>query len=480
MTGFQTPNQNRRPARYVAVLIGCLFAASGCAKDDDASDVPVVEIPGQGDGFQCSFTNPFSQEAECKQYTGAGWTESTVIADCEAGQYNQPGMLSRGLCALTPTLGTCTIGDPSEQGYVLNLGGNNPDFCSTTARSCVSFLQGTFTASPLCEDQYTPTEPIVSEPFIFKWPTQTCKPPLDGEAEGQGPDGDVCTWNLISGCTEEGRSYYDYGSCDTVRTNRPYYPLPGQPLGAEDDPRLEDESYLQESAWVKSQVEACACICCHTEQAPMGPSKWATDAGTLWTDTMSDTAISLFAGYVDSSALGAFNADDNNGFNRLESALPTTDVTRMIAFFETEFQRREIDVNFAQGIRPIGGPLVEQMTHTPEPCPEGVGINRDGLLSWSSDESARYIYLLEQDANSPGIPPNFDIPAGTLWRIDVPFDGTPVATDTVVYGIKPAGMTQSVPAQDVAPPSLTSGTTYYFYVLQDVATPIVRCLFTTP
>ena len=89
-----------------------------------------------------------------------------------------------------------------------------------------------------------------------------------------------------------GRSYYDYGSCDTVRTNRPYYPLPGQALGADDDPRHEDESYLRESAWVKSQVEACACICCHTEQAPMGPSKWATDAGVLWTDTMSDTAIS--------------------------------------------------------------------------------------------------------------------------------------------------------------------------------------------
>ena len=51
---------------------------------------------------------------------------------------------------------------------------------------------------------------------------------------------------------------------------------------------------------------------------------------------MSDTAISLFAGYVDSSALGAFDPADNNGFDRINSALPTTDVPRMIAFFQQE------------------------------------------------------------------------------------------------------------------------------------------------
>ena len=480
---MQHPNTKKRirlDRRHSLLLALSLCIGTGCSSDGENSPSSVIEIPGEGPGFQCSFTNPFSQEPECKQYTGTAWTETTVIADCEAGQYNRPGELSRGMCTLTPTLGTCTIGEATEEGFALHLGGNNPDFCSTTARSCVSFLQGTFTSSTLCEEQYTPTEPIVSEPFVFEWPTQTCKSPVEGEASGQGPDGEVCTWNLISGCTEEGRSYYDYGSCDMVRTNRPYYPLPGQPMGSDNDPRLEDENYLRESAWVKSQVEACACICCHTEQAPMGPAKWATDAGALWTDTMSDTAISLFAGYVDSSALGAFNANDNNGFNRLESALPTTDVSRMIGFFEAEFQRRTIDENFARSIRPIGGPLVEQMTHEPESCPEGVGITNDGLISWDSERTARYIYVLEYGSNSPGIPPNFDVPEGTLWRIDVPFDGTPVESSTVTFGTRPEDMTQRIPIDDAIPDALTSGQTYYLYVLEDVATPVVRCLFTQP
>ena len=119
---------------------------------------------------------------------------------------------------------------------------------------------------------------------------------------------------------------------------------------------------------------------------------------------MSDTAISLFAGYVDSSALGAFNPDDNNGFNRIESALPTTDVERMLAFFEAEFQRRAIDENFARSIRPIGGPLVEQMTHQPEACPEGIGIASDGTITWDDTKTARYVYVLETTAKSPGIP----------------------------------------------------------------------------
>ena len=473
MRNFETLSVNR----CVILLTAALLIS--CSDTDDTVG-NTVTIPGEGAGLKCALTNPFSQEPECKQYIGQQWTEAAVIDDCASGQYNQPGSLSRGQCDLTPVLGTCTIGDETQEGYVLHLGGNNPDFCSTTARSCTSFLDGEFTSSELCEDQYTPTEPVTSEPFIFEWPTQTCQPPLEGEPAGQGENGEVCTWNLISGCTEEGRSYYDYGSCETVRTNRPYYPLPGKPVAGDDDPRLADENYVRESNWVKSQVEACACICCHTDQAPEGPSKWAADAGILWTDTMSDTAISLFAGYVDSSALGAFNPDDNNGFNRIESALPTTDVERMLAFFEAEFQRRAIDENFARSIRPIGGPLVEQMTHQPEACPEGIGIASDGTITWDDTKTARYVYVLETTAKSPGIPPNFDMPEGTIWRIDVPFNGTPLESGSVIYGDAPEGTTQRMPENDGQPSVLESGASYYLYVLEDVALPVARCFFTQP
>ena len=90
--------------------------------------------------------------------------------------------------------------------YTLTLGGNNADFCSTTARACVNFIGGSFETAQLCADQYVDTPPVGSEPLVFEWPSQTCQPPLNGEAAGDGPDGHVCTWNLISGCTEEGRS----------------------------------------------------------------------------------------------------------------------------------------------------------------------------------------------------------------------------------------------------------------------------------
>ena len=45
--------------------------------------------------------------------------------------------------------------------------------------------------------------------------------------------------------------------------------------------------------------------------------------------------LAMAAGWVD-SALGAHAAMDNNGFSREATALPTTDVARMVKFFEGE------------------------------------------------------------------------------------------------------------------------------------------------
>ena len=152
----------------------------------------------------------------------------------------------------------------------------------------------------------------------------------------------------------------------------------------------------------------------------------------------------------------------------------------MLGFFEAEFQRRAIDENFARSIRPIGGPLVEQMAHQPEPCSDGVGIEADGTLTWDETKTARYVYVLETNAKSPGIPPNFDMPEGTIWRVDVPFDGTPLASGSVRYGNIPDGTTQRMPEDNMAPSVLESGASYYLYVLEDVAVPVARCLFVQP
>ena len=452
-------------------IFGCSSSSTG---ETEVALIPLTEP------VMCQFTNPFSQEAECKQYTGAAWTMTSAKADCEQGQYNQPGTFDLGTCALPSILGTCRVNLDPELSYALSLGGDNADFCSTTARACVNFVGGSFETARLCAGQYVDTPPVGTEPLVFEWPTQTCQPPLDGEAQGNGPDGHVCTWNLISGCTEEGRQFFDYGSCDSVWTNRPYYAVPGRPVADESDPRMADDTYLEESAWVKSQVEACACICCHTERSPDGPAKWSTDAGPLWTDTMSDTAISLFAGYVDSSALGAFDPADNNGFDRINSALPTTDVARMRAFFQQEFERREIDEEFANNIRPIGGPLVEQRHFVPDICEPGSGIQDDGTIVWRDEAGARYVYILEWNSENPGIPPNFDMPNGTRWRVDVASADEPLAAGSFRYGETPTVAFQTYPKNGVPPSALVSGQFYYLYVLKDVGFVLERCLFEAP
>lgn len=466
-----------------AVLLTALVAG-GCgtnaASESETNPAAADAAAAAAPIAHCQFTNPFSREAECKEYTGADWSPASARDDCDVGQYKQPGIFKAGACEEFPTLGRCEISSYFGQDYRLLLGGDNADFCSTTARACTNFLGGQFVSSETCADRAVPTEPISSTPFVFHWPTRTCQAPLEGEPAGSGPDGQVCTWSLISACTEPGRQYSDYGDCEIVKTNRPYYPVPGRAVAGDDDPRLKDEAYLRDSEWIKSEVKACACVCCHTEKGTRGAAKWSVDAGPLWTDTMSDTAISLFAGYVDSSALGSFDPAENNGFDRIRSALPTTDVERTLAFFRAEFNRRGIEESWAEGINDIGGPLIEQREHVPGACAGEATLEADGTIRWSDERGARYVYVLAEGSVNPGLPPNFDLPEGTLWRVSLPVEGEPLASGKVRYGITPEGALQTHPIDGSTPPPLQSGTRYYLYILNDVAVPLARCIATLP
>jgi hypothetical protein len=147
----------------------------------------------------------------------------------------------------------------------------------------------------------------------------------------------------------------------------------------------------------------------------------------------------------------------------------------MARFFANELQNRgRTRENFADAT-PFGGPIYTQMTFRPSACVGTDGIARDGTISWSGG-TARYVYVLRPDSANPGVPPNLDTPAGTLWRIDVPFDGMPLSSG-IRYGVVPPGVSQRVPMGST-PPALQAGTQYYLYVLQDVGIPITRCLFT--
>ncbi len=323
-------------------------------------------------------------------------------------------------------------------------------------------------------------EPITradqAQPRTFIPPFKDCRAPLPGDTTTSA-SGKVCTQVGLPGATEPGKYYPDYASCDVIRTQRPYWPA--DPAGASraDDPRLQDPAFMKELSWVTEQARATACTCCHdSKQAKEGPSQWAIDSGPIWTDTASDAAIALFAGLADSSIFGAFDAKDNNGFQRSTTGLPSDDGDRMRAFFVSELARRGISPEKAAAFPPFGGPLYTNMHTAPTACASGEGIDASGTLTWDASTKARYVYVLETSAQNPGVPPNFDRPTGTLWRLDV-LASHDALTSGITYGATPPGSFQSIPATGRAP-ALEAGKTYHLYVLRDVAVVATNCLFT--
>ena len=253
-------------------------------------------------------------------------------------------------------------------------------------------------------------------------------------------------------------------------------PKPTKSNKVADDARMDDPEYVEELAWVRSQIQASACTCCHSNDAPLGASNWDIDAGGNWTRTFLDSGLAFGAGWIDSTSFGMFPPEDNNGFDR-SIGVPSTDPARMQAFFLNELEHRGLTEEDFVNAPPFGGPLYTQLVHEPGPCENGEGVLPDGTIRWTGGD-ARYVYVLETGSGNPTVPPNLDRPDGTLWRIDVPSDGTPMASETVRYGEVPSGTLQRLPADDAPPPALEAGREYYLYVTKDVIQPVTRCLFT--
>ncbi|MCA9540310.1 MAG: proteinase inhibitor, partial [Myxococcales bacterium] len=358
------------------------------------------------------------------------------------------------------------------EGYTLVFSGDDPAACQATVVGCETFAGGTFTPAHVCGGDGGLSGVPSSEAFLFG--EKVCTPPADG-VPGQGPDGTVCTWDGMQGCTEEGRRFIDQASCATPWRQRGYYPVPIAANTPTDDPRLGDAAYMAEVRWVTAQVEACSCTCCHsTEATPNGPSLWFIEDGPIWTDAVSNNGLAMFAGFAPSETFGAYPAADNNGFSRDRTGLPTTDVERLQRFVRSELARRGVDDPEGQSWRPFGGPLVTQDEFEPELCGASEGII-DGAITWAGG-GARYVYVLEADAANPGAPPNRFQPEGTLWQVMVDPVDAPFGPG-FVYGEPPAGAAfQAVPAAG-PPPTLVPGNTYYLYVLADIIRPLARCLF---
>lgn len=467
--------------------IGCASGNPAQSADDagalDATSVGTDAVATAAAGH-CDYTNPFSHAPECKSYTGAAWTSASAATDCASVLPGAMGAFTAGTACVEPSLlGTCVVTASGGLDYTIEDPGADPTACSDTALGCADFAKGTFTPGNTCvgvveagtsSDAGDATDAGATRPFVQ--PYRVCKAPLAGEPAGQSAGGQVCTWTLISGCTEAGRHFEDYASCDDVRTNRPYYASPPNGVTATDDPRLSDTAYMTEVAWARTQVEAAACVCCHSSKlAPAGTSEWFVESPGIWLDSVTNSGLAMMAGLAKSDALGAYPSADNNGFDRTTLGLPTTDVARMQKLLLGEWQRRGLTDADAAKVPPFGGPLVDQQSFVPSACATDQGQDATGALVWTGGD-ARYLYVLAAGSKPPIVPPNLDTPTGSLWIAQVPWNAAPFASG-VTYGAVTGAMTQRLPATGAAP-ALVSGTSYYLYVLQDVGVPLTRCLFT--
>ena len=441
----------------------------------EPTDAPEGDAPGDpAFTARCLYMNTFSRTPECREYRGAGWSASSVATDCARVFLNRPGEVELGqLCAFDNSVGRCVVGDVAGRGYVTVSSGPSSS-CGAAQSACETFARGTFTPDARCMGCAATGEVGTG---VFVPPSVDCRDARAGEPPGM-TGGRVCTPTLISGATEPGRQYADYADCSVVRTQRPYYPfevtIPVDPA----DPRLTDASYMGEVAWMRQQAEASACACCHTStRTPDGAAIWDTEAGPLWVDTISDEALAMLGGFTDSAAFGFYPAASNNGFDRSTTGLPTTDVTRLRAFVEREFLRRGLTLADARAQTPFAPFFRQLIEYTPPACESGVGVIADGTINWTGGP-ARYVSVLEAGSASPGVPPNWDLPAGMLWSIRVP-PTLPALGCGMRYGELPAGSIQRIPASGAAP-ALVSGRTYYLYVERDVIQPITRCTFVAP
>jgi len=239
---------------------------------------------------------------------------------------------------------------------------------------------------------------------------------------------------------------------------------------------MNDPAYVSELNWVKEQVEACACVCCHQESVtPEGASMWDIDAKDNWMSTFSSYGLAFAGGYLDSSLLGAYSPEQNNGFDRSQTGIPSTDPARMRKFFSNELAYRGSTTEEWASFDPVPAPFFIMDQYEPGPCAAGEKVAVDGTMTWTGG-GARYVYVLENGTRNPGVPPNLDLPTGTIWRLDVAPDSKSVRTGKLHYGEQPLGTSQAFPSTG-SPTPLEMGKTYYLYVMADIAQPITRCTF---
>ncbi|MFO0657831.1 MAG: hypothetical protein U0787_22545 [Polyangia bacterium] len=376
-----------------AGLAACLvIGLASCG----SKEVPLLpeEISGH-----CNYVNKFSSEPECRNYHG-DWPADKIMEDC--ADWNGTADIGTP-CSAQSVLGQCIL--EKDGLYIAAQAiGDNPDKCAATKRGCELFGGGVFDAAPICGGVESSGSDGVGLP-VFQQPVRVCKDPVAGEAAGQSAGGQVCTWEMISGVTEEGRHFEDYASCDRVRTQRPYYGAGTLPNNTREDPRLKDPTYATEQAWVMSQIKSAACVCCHSTKAPKGPSNWYVDQPGNFLNGFYDRGLAMGAGWLDTVGFGAYPPSENNGFSRAtpdnpgHSIFPTQDDARMRRFFEKELAARGKPVPTSPGKSTWLARLMSSGSSGPQRVPAGKVSGP--MDSWSGKEATRAMSTCLRPAQLP-------------------------------------------------------------------------------
>ncbi len=309
-------------------------------------------------------------------------------------------------------------------------------------------------------------------PYVF--PFESCGP--------TGPNGEViCTWNTIIGAASGGVSFAEHGRCDVVRSQRPFWVV--EPVGGDpNDPRLEDPAYKAEYDWVVSQLRSTACSCCHSSAWGAEASSWDIDAPGVFLDQMTGRGLAILQGEFadeDAELQGALSPEENFGFTRNGSSVPTTDVERFTSFFKAEMDARGITQEDIDGYRSFPGEFFRSIKDEESvPCEPGLGIRADGTMNWG-EEAARYILVMQPGSENPMSPPTRDVPEGTLWKLNIK-SFAPAVNSGLRYGETVTNSHQRFPLPDRAPEALVPGQDYKFYVLRDVTNRLLNCTFTYP
>lgn len=304
----------------------------------------------------------------------------------------------------------------------------------------------------------------------YPYPFESCRPSKTGP-------GHVCVQNYIAGAVSGGQEFVDYGQCETVREQRPYWFVP--PKGGDDpnDPRLQDAAFKKEYDWVVSQIRSVGCSCCHTAKSGVKSTKWDLDAKGVFADQLSAFGLAVFTGEnVDFHRLARFDPKDNYGFDQSRTAVPTQDPQRFKAFFMAEAQRRGISVEELRAQRRFPGGAFDVVKDQPTTiCEPGIGVRGDGSIHWGKD-AVRYVYVMKKGTENPLGPPSLHRPEGTIWSLRMISAAEPLVSG-LAYGERPNGARQEVPAWDQKPAALKAGESYKLFVAKDMLKTSVNCEF---